>query len=193
MTGEIDIKPQGQVRSMHPQKFAMWLFLVSVTMLFISYSSAFIVQKAAKGLFISELPSLFTGTTIVILISSITMQMAYVAAKRNQLVGVKVSLLLTFILAAIFTVGQFMAWGQMVDMGMHFVNPNPLESLIYVMSGLHIAHLAGAIIFLIVVLGKTFQYKVHSKSLVRIEMCATFWHFLGGLWLYLYLFLTFYN
>ena len=44
MTGEVEVGDK--VRSMHPQKFAMWLFLVSVVMIFISLSSAYIVKKS---------------------------------------------------------------------------------------------------------------------------------------------------
>lgn len=191
MTSEVEMTPK--VRSMHPQKFAMWLFLVSVTMIFISLSSGYVVQKAAKGLIVAELPSLFFWTTIVILASSITMHFAYISAKRNNIKNIKIGLMATFILAIAFMFGQWKAWWQMIDMGMHPVSQNSLESFIYVFSGLHIAHLIGAVIFLMIVLGKAFKYQVHSKSLVRIEMCATFWHFLGGLWLYLYLFLIFNN
>ena len=191
MTGEVEAR--STVRSMHPQKFAMWLFLVSVTMLFISYSSGFIVQKSAKNLLLLELPPILLWTTIIILVSSVSMQFAYVSAKRNNIKNVKIGLLVTFLLSIVFIGGQIVAWNQLVAMDMHFVNTNPLESFVYIFTGLHVAHLAGAIIFLIIVLSQTFKYQVHSKSMVRIEMCATFWHFLGGLWLYLYLFLIFNN
>ena len=103
-----------------------------------------------------------------------------------------VFLVLTGLLAIGFIVGQVLAWGQLVDGGFHFVG-NPASSFIYVFTGLHIVHLMGAIVFLAIVIFNSFQFKVHSKSLVRIEMCATFWHFLGGLWLYLYLFLILNN
>jgi len=190
MTGEIEA---GKVRSMHPQKFAMWLFLVSVTMVFISLSSGFIVQKAAKGLVLFELPRTFLYTTILIIISSVTMQLAYVYAKRNDIQKLKASLIATFVFAIAFIWGQWIAWGELVSLGMHFVDDNPLESFIYIFTGIHVAHLIGAVIFLLIVLNKSFNYQVHSKSMVRIEMCATFWHFLGGLWLYLYLFLIYNN
>ena len=190
MTGEVEA---GRVRSMHPQKFAMWLFLVSVTMIFISLSSGFIVQKSAKGLLLYELPQTFLYTSIIHLISSVTMQMAYDFARRNDIAKLKASLIATFLLSLAFMWGQWIAWEELVSMDMHFVNDNPLESFIYIFTGVHVAHLIGAVIFLLIVLNKSFTYQVHSKSLVRIEMCATFWHFLGGLWLYLYLFLIFNN
>jgi len=190
MTGEMEATRK--VRSMHPQKFAMWLFLVSVVMIFISLSSAYIVKKSVGEWEYINFPPLFKITTAIIILSSVTMHFAYLSAKRNNIKNIRIGLGLTGILAIVFVVGQYMAWGQLVNSGHYFVG-NPASSFIYVFTGLHIVHLLGALIFLFIVLGKAFKYKVHSKSMVRIEMCTTFWHFLGGLWLYLYLFLIFNN
>jgi cytochrome c oxidase subunit 3 len=54
---------------------------------------------------------------------------------------------------------------------------------------LHALHLISGVIFLIIVLISTFRYKVHSQAMNTLEMATTYWHFLGGLWLYLFLFL----
>ena len=190
MTGELGAP--NRVRSMHPQKFGMWLFLVSVVMIFISLSSAYIVKKGIGEWVYIDFPSLFQVTSVLIVLSSVTMHFAYISAKRNNIRNIRIGLLLTALLAFSFVIGQYMAWLQLIDDGHHFVG-NPAGSFIYVFTGLHVVHLIGAIIFLFIVLGQAFRYQVHSKSLVRIEMCATFWHFLGGLWLYLYLFLIYNN
>ena len=190
MTGEVEA---GRIRSMHPQKFAMWLFLGTVSMLFIAFSSGFIVQKAAKDLLLLELPQVLRWSTLVIILSSVSMHFAYLSAKRNNIREIKIGLVFTALLSFVFVLMQMLAWNQLVEMGMHFVSSNPLESFVYVFTGLHVIHLVGAIVFLLIVLGQTFKYQVHSKSMLRIEMCTTFWHFLGGLWLYLYLFLIFNN
>jgi cytochrome c oxidase subunit 3 len=189
---EISIKPSEQVRSMHPQKFSMWLFLVSVSMIFISLISAYVVKKGAGHWQYIEIPSMFQITTIIILASSVTMQFAYWSAKRNNLLLIRLGVVFTGLLAIGFIYGQILGWGQLVDQQAHFVG-NPAGSFIYVFTGLHIVHLIGGIVFLSIVLVSAFKYQVHSKRLVRIEMCATYWHFLGGLWLILYLFLTFNN
>ncbi len=190
MTGEVVLKKG--IRSMHPQKFGLWLFLISVVMIFISLSSAYIVKKGAGEWIYIDFPEMFKITSVIIVLSSISMHYAYISAKRNNIKSIRVGLAITGILAALFVIGQFQAWGELVDGGFHFVG-NPASSFIYVFSGLHIAHLFGALIFLGVVLTNSFQYRVHSKSMLRIEMCTTFWHFLGGLWLYLYLFLVLNN
>ncbi|MEP1094642.1 MAG: cytochrome c oxidase subunit 3 [Cyclobacteriaceae bacterium] len=190
MTGEVVMRKG--IRAMHPQKFGLWLFLISVVMIFVSLSSAYVVKKSVGDWVYIDFPSMFKITSFVIVLSSVTMHFAYIAAKRNNIKSVRIGLALTGILAVLFVVGQFMAWRQLVDAGFHFVG-NPASSFIYVFSGLHIAHLIGAVVFLGIVLTNAFQFRVHSKSMLRIEMCTTFWHFLGGLWLYLYLFLILNN
>ncbi len=189
MTGEIEAR---KIKSMHPQKFAMWLFLVSVTMVFISLSSAYIVKKSIGEWVYVDFPSLFQVTTVIIIMSSISMHFAYISAKKNNIKNIRIGLAVTMVLAVAFINGQWKAWNQLIDSGHYFVG-NPAGSFIYVFTGLHVIHLLGAMIFLFIVLRKAFKYQIHSKRMVRIEMCTTFWHFLGGLWLYLYLFLILNN
>ena len=99
MTGDIEVK---QVRSMHPQKFAMWLFLVSVVMVFISLSSAYIVKKSVGDWQYIDFPPLFKITTGIIILSSVTMHFAYISAKRNNIKNIRIGLALTAVLAIAF-------------------------------------------------------------------------------------------
>ncbi len=181
-------KETARVRSMNPKKFALWLFLISVTMIFASLTSAYVVKKAEGNWLLIEFPELFQTTSIIIVISSITMHFAYISAKRNNLLNIRIGLSTTGILAIAFMVGQYLAWGDLVAKDVFFVG-NPAGSFIYVFTGLHVLHLVGGLIFLMVVLYRAFKYRVHSKNLLSIELCTTYWHFLGGLWLYLYIFL----
>jgi cytochrome c oxidase subunit 3 len=174
--------------AMNPKKFAMWLFIVSVLMIFGALTSAYIVRQGEGNWLIFELPQLFWVNTGVILISSMTMHFAYMAAKRDRLELVKMTMVITTILGLTFLVGQYLAWGDLVDQKIYLVG-NPSGSFVYILSGLHGLHIVGGVVFLLIVLNSTFKYRVHSKSLNQIEMCVTYWHFLGGLWLYLFVFL----
>ncbi len=178
----------GRVRSMNPKKFALWIFMITVVMIFASLTSAYIVKKAEGDWLLIEFPQLFKLTSVLIVLSSVSMHFAYIAAKKNNLFNIRLGLAITGVLAIAFTVGQYLSWGELVEQGVYFVG-NPAGSFIYVFTGLHVAHLAGGLIFLMVVVRRSFAYRVHSKSLLSIELCTTYWHFLGGLWLYLYLFL----
>src|SRR5882672_8803662 len=193
MTSEFKIveEPKKPI-AMNPKKFAMWLFLASVGMLFAAFTSAYIVRQAEGNWVYFELPSLFYYTTVIILLSTVTMQLAYISAKKDELSRVKLLVSITSVFGIIFLAGQFLAWGELVKMSIHLVG-NPSGSFLYVLTGLHGLHLVSAIIFLLVVLNSTWKYKVHSKNLAQIEMCTTYWHFLSGLWLYLFVFLLLYR
>jgi cytochrome c oxidase subunit III len=174
--------------SMHPKKFALWLFIVTVIMIFAALTSAYIVRQADGNWLIFELPDLFLVTTAIILTSSGTMHWAYMSVKKDNLETAKIAIVLTTILGIVFLIGQFMAWGELVKNSVYLVG-NPAGSFVYVISGLHGIHIIGGVVFLIIVLVSVFQLKIHSKNLLRIEMCATYWHFLDVLWLYLFVFL----
>lgn len=189
---DIPLIGKASVRSVHPKKFAMWLFIISVVMIFASLTSAYVVKKAEGDWLIFDFPKLFNVTSVVIVISSITMQMAYYFAKKNNLIGIRVNLAITGLLAIAFVIGQVLSWEELVAQDVYWVG-NAAGSFIYIFTGLHGLHLIGGLIFLAIVLVNAFKYKVHSKSMVQIEMCTTYWHFLGGLWLYLYLFLILNN
>ncbi|KOF02159.1 cytochrome c oxidase subunit 3 [Roseivirga seohaensis] len=177
-----------QPLSMHPKKFAMWLFIVTVVMIFAAFTSAHIVRQASGNWLEYDLPSLFWSTSVVIIVSSGFMHWAYLSAKKNDFVKVRIALSITFVLGMAFLIGQFMAWGQMVDAGVFFVG-NPAGSFLYIFTGLHGLHLVAAVIYLLYLLISSFKLKVNSENMLNMEMCSTFWHFLGGLWIYLFIFL----
>ncbi len=189
MTSDIKIVDNAKKQlSMHPKKFGLWLFIVTVVMIFASLTSAYIVRQAEGNWFVFELPWQLWVTTGLIAVSSISMHWAYIAAKRDNLESIKIAISITVLLAVLFLVGQLYIWGLLVDENVFLVG-NPSGSFLYILSGLHGLHIVSGIIFLIIVLNSTFKYKTHSKNLAQIEMCTTYWHFLGGLWIYLFIFL----
>ena len=174
--------------SMHPKKFALWLFLVTVVMIFAALTSAYIVRQAEGNWLEYDLPGIFWLTSGIVILSSIAMQFAYFSAKKDNFLGLRIGMVSTVLLGIAFLVGQWYSWVALVDQEVFFVG-NPAGSFLYVFTGLHALHLISGVIFLIIVLISTFRDKVHSPALNTLEMAATYWHFLGGLWLYLFLFL----
>ena len=181
-----------KVFSMHPKKFALWLFMVSIVMIFASLTSAYIVKRSDGEWLMFELPTIFQLSTAIILLSSASIQWAYFSAKNNEVNKLKTALILTVFLGISFLYTQLNGWYRLVEENVYFVG-NPAGSFIYVFTGIHGFHLITGLIFVGIVIYSTFRYKVHSKSLVQIEMCTTYWHFLGGLWIYLFLFLKVFN
>ncbi len=189
MTGDLKLVEEPKTPlAMNPKKFALWLFMITVVMIFAALTSAYIVRQGEGNWTEFELPVAMWVTSAIILLSSATMHWALISAKRNELERVKLAISITTVLGAAFLIGQFYVWGVLVDNSIFFVG-NPSGSFLYVLSGLHGLHLISGVIFLIIVLISTLKYKVHSKSLNQIQMCATYWHFLDALWIYLFVFL----
>lgn len=176
----------------HPLKFSLWLIIISILMMFGAFTSAYLVRRAEGNWLEFDLPQMFIFNTIVIVLSSITMQWAYVAAKKDNLSLLKIMLGLTMLLGLAFLYGQVDAWGNLRQDNVFFggVESNPAGSFLYVLTGVHGFHLITGLIFLAIVLRASFNYRVHSKNMLRMQLCATYWHFLGLLWLYLYFFLV---
>ena len=174
--------------AMHPKKFALWLFMVTVVMIFAGLTSAYIVRQSEGNWLEFELPAVFYYTSGIIIISSIFLHWAYLSAKRDNLIQLRIGMSIASILGLVFLIGQWYSFVALVDMDVYLVG-NPAGSFLYIFTGLHALHLVSGVIFLIIVLISSFRYKVHSQSMVRMEMCVTYWHFLGGLWLYLFTFM----
>ena len=182
-------------RSMNPKKFALWLFIVSVCMLFGAWTSAYLVKRAEPGWSSFELPAQFWISTAIILLSSVSMVWAVASARKDDLKNTKVALVVTTVLGVAFLVAQLLAWGKMVDMNYFFAGSgsNSSSSFIYVITGFHGLHIVSGLVFLLIMLNAAYRFKVHSRSMLKMEMCSTYWHFLGGLWLSLFVFLLLYR
>ena len=178
--------------SMNPHKFSLWLFMVTIGMIFAAFTSAYIVRQAEGDWLDFALPMEMWISSGIILISSITMHWALLSAKRDNLEQIKVAMLATTILGVGFLFSQWYSWKALTETSVFWVG-NPAGSFVYVFSGVHGVHIISGLVFLLIVLGSTYKYKVHSKNLNQIQMCASFWHFLDALWIYLFLFLLFYR
>lgn len=174
-----------------PKKFLMWLFIITSFMLFAALTSGFIVYTAgdpSRGIKMI-LPKLFLYSSIVIVASSVTLHMSFLAAKKLQFAKQKLYLLLTIILGVVFFALQLMSWKGFVENGVFFVNPNASQSFLYVLTGAHLLHIFAGIIVLINALTGIVKNIPQVKNIFKMEMASIFWHFLDILWIYLYVFL----
>jgi cytochrome c oxidase subunit 3 len=87
---------------------------------------------------------------------------------------------------------QWQGWVNLVQQDVYFVG-NPSGSFMYVFTGLHALHLISGIVVLVFALVAGFRSKINSKKLLQIEICTTYWHFLDGLWIYLFAFLIYFR
>ncbi len=171
----------------------LWIGMVSMVMLFAALTSAYVVRMEKGDWLQFDLPQLFYVSTAVIIMSSVTMNWTLSSAKKNDFKNVKLAALITLLLGISFVICQFKAWGVLVDQKVFFAGKysNAAGSFLYALTGLHMAHLIGGILALLVVWIKALGQRYNSENLLGIKLCAIFWHFLDALWIYLFLFLLF--
>ena len=178
--------------SMNPKKFILWLFIVSIIMLFAAMTSAYLVRRAEGNWLEYTIPAVFSYSSVALVLSSLTMHWAYVAAKKDNFRSLRIAITITFALGMAFLYMQFQGWVQLVDQNVFFVG-NPAGSFMYIFTGLHGFHLISGLIVLVFALVAAFRLKVHAKNLNQMEIATTYWHFLDVLWLYLFFFLVYFH
>ncbi|MBK6995855.1 MAG: cytochrome c oxidase subunit 3 [Lewinellaceae bacterium] len=175
--------------NIHPHKLALWIAIGSIIMMFAAFTSAYVVRRAAGNWLEFRLPDIFMVNTAVILLSSITIHLAYTGFKRGKEQQYKGMLIATFILGLLFVVLQYKGWEALTAIGATFT-VNPSSSFIYVISGLHAAHVLGGIAALTVALTHAYvlPYKPTLRRKQRFELVVHYWHFVDILWIYLMVF-----
>jgi cytochrome c oxidase subunit 3 len=174
----------------HPQKFALLISCASVVMLFAALTSAYVVRQAAGNWLEFPLPSMFLFSTLVLLGSSVTLHFSFKGFQRGNSGIYRFLLLLTFILGILFIYLQYKGWMALVAIGVE-LGTNPSGSFLYVLSGLHAAHILGGLAAILVALLHAFilPYEITPKRILRFEMTQIYWHFVDILWIYIIVFL----
>ncbi len=189
---DIDLSEQPvKPMAMNPQKFMLWLGIASITMMFAGWTSGYLVQKAEGKWHEFELPSILMYSTAVLLVSSVFMHTALLAAKKDNFSLLKIAISITFVFGVAFLVMQVYGFSDLIAHKLYFAGSDVAASWIYVFVGLHGLHVVSGLIVLLVSLVSAFKHSIHANKLNRIQLCATYWHFLDLLWLYLFIFLYF--
>jgi cytochrome c oxidase subunit 3 len=172
------------------QRNLMWLGIGSIVMIFAGLTSAYVVRRGGGDWFSVVLPQVFWVSSAVILFSSVTLNFALSSFRKNKRTTGAIMVGATFILGLAFS------WfKELMRNGIYLVHPKGQNSLIsgsfiYILSGLHLAHLAGGLIALIFTFIKALLGKYDSEHLHGVRVVSIYWHFLGALWMYLFIFLT---
>ncbi len=181
----------------HPYNIIMILVLVGVGALFLAFSAAFIYTRVQSDLPPIDLPPLFLFNTVVLLGSSATIVMAKKAYLRDDTTGYQRALLYTIGLSLVFMALQFLAWRDLFSQDI-FPHTDNSAAYLYVISGLHFAHVIAGLPFLLVfyfVARKRMKepvsvlvYFSDPEKRLKLRMLSMYWHFLDALWIYLIIF-----
>jgi cytochrome c oxidase subunit 3 len=173
------------------KKNMLYWAMASMVIFFGGFCSYDLVMHGNGNWLVFNLPSLFFVSTAVILVSSFTIWWAQKSIAVNNYNGAKTGTLLTLLLGIIFCVIQIAAWRELFMQGIVFAGrqSNVAGSIMYVITSMHFLHIVGGLIALTVASFKVLRKKYSSENYLGLSLCTIFWHFLGALWVILFLFL----
>ncbi|MCH7413126.1 cytochrome c oxidase subunit 3 [Belliella sp. R4-6] len=186
-----------RIENMHPYQTLMYLGMFGSGLIFLFLTLAFLASGygALEGIGF-KMPRSFILSTIVIIFSGYTCSKMALHYKDEAIGKLKNSLFTTFLLGIIFTALQIVGWKELANMGIDF-RGLPSGSFLYILSGIHIFHLVGAMIFALIMI---FQYNKREKDAIqnlimltnpfekmRIELFSKYWYFMDLIWLTLFL------
>jgi len=178
------------------KKMMLAFGIVSMVMTFGGLLSAYIVSsKRPDWISDFELPVSFGTSTIVIVISSISLVLAKYFLKKGNRKLVTLFLYATFILGCAFVGLQFKGFESLIENGYYFTGETSTinSSYVYVIVMAHLVHLIAGIIVLLFLVVNHFRKKYTSTQMLGFSIGAAFWHFVDILWLFLFVFLSFYS
>ncbi|MBD2751879.1 cytochrome c oxidase subunit 3 [Spirosoma validum] len=180
-----------------PFRFMVWLGIASSVMIFTMLLIAYIIRQTGSGWRDVKLPGVFLVSTVVILLSSFTLNNAIQAFHHERFNNYRTNLGTTLVLGTLFMLLQGWGWRQMIRAGVT-LEDNPAGGFIYIISGIHLIHILIGIIFLIIMLAEalrrrpyidSFVYSVNPPNRLKIRLITLYWHFVDILWIGLFVFL----
>ena len=170
--------------TMPAAKIGLGVFLAVAGSLFALFISAYSMRMNMADWRALPVPALLWVNTGVLVLSSVALQWAYMAARRNQMDVAVFDLLVGAASAVTFLVGQLLAWRQLSDAG-YFLVSNPANSFFYLITAVHGLHVMGGLVAIGRTIAKVWRGTEMKQLRLSVELCATYWHFLLLVWLVL--------
>jgi len=171
-------------------RLGMWLGLASVSMMFIGFSSAYILGRGSHTLWRSMTPPSFVWiNTITLMMSSFTLELARKAIEPSKL---KRWMTVTCLLGVVFLVCQLWVWRFLSNQGI-YLSGNPHSSFFYLLTGVHGVHLLGGVIAMLYLTVGYWSGVSDGRGRTALDVTALYWHFMDGLWIYLLALLFFWR
>jgi len=182
--GGRDRRPDDQPPSPRRYFTAITLGLVSILMFFMALAAAFLLRRSGGTDWVPiHLPGVLWFNTLILIGSSLTLELARKRLGDSNLAAFRKLWILTTSFGALFLIGQFVAWRQLVVQGV-YVSSNPASSFFYIFTGAHGIHLLGGVAALLYVNLRKPGPKGISLPTVA-EVTSYYWHFMDGLWVFL--------
>lgn len=180
-----------------PFRFMVWLGIASSIMLFTMLLVVYVVRRSGPDWIDIKLPNVFLISTVVILLSSFTLNNAIQSFGRERFGNYRTNIATTLGLGTLFILLQAWGWRQMIRAGVG-LEGNPAGGFIYIISGVHLLHILIGLVLLTIMLVEamrrrpyvdSFVYSVNPPNKLKIKLIALYWHFVDLLWIGLFIFL----
>jgi len=177
-------------KRIHPHKFTLWVAMGSIVMMFAAFTSAYIVKKNQSSWLEFDLPRIFWYSTFTILVSSVTVHLAIKSFKAREMGRYRTLITITAILGVLFILMQWYGFRDLEARNIALTGPksNSAASFLFVITGVHMLHVLGGVIALLVLFIRAYTVRVKNYSALPIELVGTYWHFVDILWIYLFIF-----
>lgn len=177
-------------KRLHPYKFTLWVGIGSIIMMFAALTSAYIVRQAQHNWLEFSMPKVFWYSTVVIIASSITLHLAVKAFRSRERNRYRALLTVTALLGVLFAVLQGYGFYDLYNRGVNIIGrgSNPSASFLGIITGLHVVHVLGGIVALLVIFFKAYSTRIKSYDSTPVEILSIYWHFVDILWIYLFIF-----
>ena len=192
------LKERTEYTGVHPQKFALWLGMASMTMFFAALTSALLVKKGDYQVWENfQLPGVFVYSTAAVILTSVLIHASLICYRKAKFAAFRSLLFLSFVTGLLFLGLQYIGWKQMTAMGMTLTGTIS-ASFVYLLTAAHGVHIAvGLVVTLIFMVfalrsrkDPLFELRdiINPKRQLNLEMLVSYWHFVDIVWVYLYIF-----
>ena len=195
-------KESSLTKRREPFRFMLLLGILGSLLIFTVLLAIYAVRKSAEIYWTQvPLPSLFWVSTMAIITSSGTLHLAQYALRTDKFVQYRFYIAATLLLSILFIVLQLLGWKQLIDAGISTMH-NPSVGFIYLLSGVHLAHILVGILALVWAVYKAFKnysyidsfvFSVNPPNQLKLRLLAIYWHFVDALWIGIFLFLLFHH
>jgi cytochrome c oxidase subunit 3 len=181
-TGDSDLVSGRQAMPQPASKVGLGIFLAVVGALFALFISAYFIRMDLPDWRTLAMPQILWLNTGTLVLSSVALHFAVLASRKGNVRALRQDLLAGAAAAALFLIGQGLAWDQIAAMG-YFATSNPASSFFYLITGVHALHMIGGLIALGRTIRRAYQTDGDERLTISTELCATYWHFMLAVWL----------
>lgn len=174
-------------------KGLLYVGLVGIVMAFGGLLSALVVSSEEGKWFSFDIPQQFTWSIGLIVLSSVALYLANRSYASDKTNSGKMALRASLVLGLLFGLSQFLGWKELVASDIHFVGTGRSASFFYFLTGFHLLHVIAGYIVMLITLYKAGKGKYNSSDYLGVQLCGIYWHFLGLLWIVIFMFLAFYS